>query len=324
MFRADEPVAVAGKVGVPIAELVGEIEPDATVVAETSSFQLEDTSLFSPEGAIFLNLAPDHLDRHGDLPAYRNAKLRVFANQGNDDVAVWNGDDPELAGVDLGGCARRIEFCRGASPDCEVASGRRNDLLGRRTAARDRGTRHPRRAQRRERDGGAPRRRSPSASTATRSAPACAASPASRTGWSRSPRSTASASSTTRRRPTSPPPRSASAASTAASTRSSAAATRASRSRRWSAAARARRRRLPARRHRRADGGRAGAARRGRGAAAPRRRSRGRGPHRGRRRRPWRGRPAQPRLRQLRRLPELRSARRALPPDRRRARGRGG
>jgi UDP-N-acetylmuramoylalanine--D-glutamate ligase len=123
VFRgAGERVAVAGNVGVPLAGLVGEIEPDATVVCEASSFQLEDTSLFSPEGAIFLNLAPDHLDRHGDMPAYRDAKLRIFANQGNDDVAVWNGDDPELAGVDLGGCARRIEFCRGASPDCEVAA----------------------------------------------------------------------------------------------------------------------------------------------------------------------------------------------------------
>jgi UDP-N-acetylmuramoylalanine--D-glutamate ligase len=123
IFRsAGEPVAVAGNVGVPLAGLVGELENDATVVAETSSFQLEDTSLFSPEGAIFLNLGPDHLDRHGDVPAYLDAKLRVFANQGNDDVAVWNGDDPELAGVDLGGCARRIEFCRGASPDCEVAA----------------------------------------------------------------------------------------------------------------------------------------------------------------------------------------------------------
>jgi UDP-N-acetylmuramoylalanine--D-glutamate ligase len=123
VFRgAGEPVAVAGNVGVPLAGLAGEIEPDATVVCEASSYQLEDSSLFAPEGAIFLNLAPDHLDRHGSMPAYRDAKLRIFANQGNDDVAVWNGDDPELAGVDLGGCARRIEFCRGASPDCEVAA----------------------------------------------------------------------------------------------------------------------------------------------------------------------------------------------------------
>src|SRR6478672_4775262 len=118
---AGEPVAVAGNVGTPLSELVGEIEPDATVLCECSSFQLEDTSRFAPECAVFLNLAPDHLDRHRDLESYLAAKLRIFANQGNDDVAVYNADEPELAGVDLGGCARRVAFCTGAGPDCEVA-----------------------------------------------------------------------------------------------------------------------------------------------------------------------------------------------------------
>src|SRR5699024_10281217 len=55
------------------------------------------------------------------LEDYLAAKLRIFANQGNDDGAVYNGDDPALAGTDLGGCARRIAFCHGAGPDCEVA-----------------------------------------------------------------------------------------------------------------------------------------------------------------------------------------------------------
>ena len=76
---------------------------------------------FAPECAVFLNLAPDHLDRHRDLESYLAAKLRIFANQGNDDVAVYNADDPALAGTDLGGCARRVAFCVGAAPDCEVA-----------------------------------------------------------------------------------------------------------------------------------------------------------------------------------------------------------
>ena len=76
---------------------------------------------FAPECAVFLNLAPDHLDRHADLDAYLAAKLRIFANQGNDDVAVYNADEPALAGADLGGCARRVAFCRGAAPECEVA-----------------------------------------------------------------------------------------------------------------------------------------------------------------------------------------------------------
>jgi UDP-N-acetylmuramoylalanine--D-glutamate ligase len=118
---AAEPVAVAGNVGTPLSSLAGQVEPAATVVCEASSFQLEDTAAFAPECAVFLNLAPDHLDRHADLDAYLAAKLRIFANQGDDDLAVYNADEPALAGVDLGGCARRVSFCHGAGPDCEVA-----------------------------------------------------------------------------------------------------------------------------------------------------------------------------------------------------------
>ena len=118
---AGEPVAVAGNVGTALSELAGAVDPDATVVCECSSFQLEDTDRLAPECAVFLNLAPDHLDRHRDLESYLAAKLRIFANQGNDDLAVYNAGEPELAGVDLGGCARRVAFCTGAGPDCEVA-----------------------------------------------------------------------------------------------------------------------------------------------------------------------------------------------------------
>jgi UDP-N-acetylmuramoylalanine--D-glutamate ligase len=122
---AGRPVAVAGNVGTPLASLVDAVDPDATVVCEASSFQLEDTDYFAPECAVFINLAPDHLDRHGTLDAYRDAKLRIFANQGNDDLAVYNGDDEELRGRDLGGCARPVRFCpvegEAADPDCEVA-----------------------------------------------------------------------------------------------------------------------------------------------------------------------------------------------------------
>ncbi len=118
---AGEPVAVAGNVGTPLSSLAGSVDPAATIVCEASSFQLEDTTSFAPECAVFLNLAPDHLDRHADLESYLAAKLRIFANQGNDDIAVYNADDPALADTDLGGCARRIAFCRGAAPECEVA-----------------------------------------------------------------------------------------------------------------------------------------------------------------------------------------------------------
>jgi UDP-N-acetylmuramoylalanine--D-glutamate ligase len=121
--RAALPVAVAGNVGTPLASLIGGVGGDATVVCECSSFQLEDAEEFAPECGVFLNFAPDHLDRHPSLDAYLDAKLRIFARQGNDDVAVYDAGEPALAGRDLGGCARRIAYCarRGADPDCEVA-----------------------------------------------------------------------------------------------------------------------------------------------------------------------------------------------------------
>jgi len=101
------PVAVAGNVGTALTSLVGAVPPEATIVCEASSFQLEDTIAFAPEVAVLLNLEPDHLDRHGTFTDYVAAKLRIFANQGNDDVAVAPLD---LGVEDLGGCARRVPF----------------------------------------------------------------------------------------------------------------------------------------------------------------------------------------------------------------------
>jgi UDP-N-acetylmuramoylalanine--D-glutamate ligase len=116
---AGEPAAVAGNVGTPLSSLAGSVEEGATVVCECSSFQLEDADAFAPECGVLLNIAPDHLDRHGTMEAYLAAKLRIFANQANEDVAVYNGDDPALAGLDLGGCARRVRFCSAAG-ECDV------------------------------------------------------------------------------------------------------------------------------------------------------------------------------------------------------------
>jgi UDP-N-acetylmuramoylalanine--D-glutamate ligase len=86
--EAGLPVAVAGNVGTALSSLVGRLPPQATVVCEASSFQLQDTLEFAPEAAVLLNITPDHLDRHGTLEAYAQAKLEVFARQGPEDVAV--------------------------------------------------------------------------------------------------------------------------------------------------------------------------------------------------------------------------------------------
>ena len=112
--EAGLPVAVAGNVGTAVSGLAGELGAGATVVCEASSFQLEDTLAFAPEGAVLLNVEADHLDRHGTLDDYLAAKLQVFARQGNDDVAVHPyGFEVE----DLGGRARRVPFGAGGELD---------------------------------------------------------------------------------------------------------------------------------------------------------------------------------------------------------------
>ncbi len=123
---AGRPVEVAGNVGRALANLPGAIDPAAVVVAELSSFQLEHTVRFRPEVAVLLNLTEDHIDRHGSYDGYVAAKLRVFENQRDGDLALVNLDDPGVAAVlaDLPGGGRRGGFTlAGAGPAVAPTAG---------------------------------------------------------------------------------------------------------------------------------------------------------------------------------------------------------
>src|SRR5262249_39059480 len=113
------PVTVAGNVGTPLASLAGELDPETIVVCEASSFQLEDTELFAPDAAVLLNLAEDHLDRHGTFEAYRDAKLQAFARQGQDALAVL----PSGLDVQRGGAGRLVRFGEDAEADLRTQDG---------------------------------------------------------------------------------------------------------------------------------------------------------------------------------------------------------
>lgn len=94
------PVVVAGNIGTPVTAH-DDCPPDALLVLEVSSFQLETIDAFQPRVAAVLNLTPDHLDRHHTVAGYVATKARIFANQTASDCAVLNADDPatrELAG----------------------------------------------------------------------------------------------------------------------------------------------------------------------------------------------------------------------------------
>lgn len=94
---ANIPTLVGGNIGVPLISLVDSSSDSTVSVVEASSFQLETIVEFRPEIAVMLNLTPDHLDRHTSFEEYVRAKMRIFENQHEDDDAILNADDPEVA-----------------------------------------------------------------------------------------------------------------------------------------------------------------------------------------------------------------------------------
>jgi len=79
-----------GNIGKPLSEVARENEPFNVLTVEVSSFQLETIQTFHPSVSLWLNFAPDHLDRYRSVADYRAAKLRIFENQTEKDAAVIN------------------------------------------------------------------------------------------------------------------------------------------------------------------------------------------------------------------------------------------
>lgn len=95
--NAGLPTFVCGNIGNPFVAIAQQVPENGYAIVELSSFQLEQIESFKPDIAVFLNLTPDHLDRHDGLEAYIDAKMRIFENQKVGDVAVVNYDDQTLS-----------------------------------------------------------------------------------------------------------------------------------------------------------------------------------------------------------------------------------
>jgi UDP-N-acetylmuramoylalanine--D-glutamate ligase len=85
----------AGNIGSPLSDFVD--EPSDSLVVEVSSFQLRFIETFHPVAAAVTNVAVDHLDWHGSEISYRNAKSRIFLNQDETDLLVYDADDEGAA-----------------------------------------------------------------------------------------------------------------------------------------------------------------------------------------------------------------------------------
>jgi UDP-N-acetylmuramoylalanine--D-glutamate ligase len=103
--QCGQKTIACGNIGKPLSEVAREKTRYDVLTVEVSSFQLETIRTFHPSIALWLNFAPDHLDRYRSVGEYRAAKLRLFENQTPDDIAIVNASEnlPELR-------ARKITF----------------------------------------------------------------------------------------------------------------------------------------------------------------------------------------------------------------------
>ena len=94
-----EPI-LAGNIGIPFSSAVQELNQKLIkgniFILEVSSFQLEFIDQFHPYISLFLNISPDHLDRHKNMAEYVRAKLSMVKNMTNDDFIIFNKEDESL------------------------------------------------------------------------------------------------------------------------------------------------------------------------------------------------------------------------------------
>ena len=93
ILRGGRKAVACGNIGTAFAEAVFDLGAEDAAVLEVSSFQLETIKEFHPNIAAILNVTPDHLDRHGSMQAYVQAKARIFENQGKGDAVLLNVSD---------------------------------------------------------------------------------------------------------------------------------------------------------------------------------------------------------------------------------------
>lgn len=110
ILSSERKTFVVGNIGTPFCSKAEEIKRDDNVVIEVSSYQLEMSEGFNPHIGLLLNVTPDHLERHGTMEKYIEAKAKIFKNQNEEDFAVFCADDPICIEIADGVKSNRLFF----------------------------------------------------------------------------------------------------------------------------------------------------------------------------------------------------------------------
>lgn len=89
--NAGKPALLGGNIGVPMLDLLSEANENSIFVLELSSYQLAELKS-SPDMAIITNLYRDHIDYHGSLENYWEAKRNIVRFMGSENSVVFNPD----------------------------------------------------------------------------------------------------------------------------------------------------------------------------------------------------------------------------------------
>jgi UDP-N-acetylmuramoylalanine--D-glutamate ligase len=110
--------ATAGNIGTAFSSIVEKLSVDDVAVLEVSSFQLDHIDSFHPKISILLNITPDHMDRYDhSMEKYAASKARVFENEREEDILIYNADDEWTLKVIEHARCKKIGFGISKFPD---------------------------------------------------------------------------------------------------------------------------------------------------------------------------------------------------------------
>ncbi len=98
--EAGKRTFVCGNIGLPLSQVACKTDKESVVVCEVSNFQLELSQYFNASTSCILNLAPDHIDRHGSFEEYVRIKRKILSRKRGQNV-ILNFDDEEVRKIDF-------------------------------------------------------------------------------------------------------------------------------------------------------------------------------------------------------------------------------
>lgn len=113
-------VHLAGNIGIPLCSIIDKVKDGDILVIEVSSHQLVNLDKFKCDISVLTNLSEVHLDHFGTYDNYKRAKMKIFNNQTDKDLAVLNKNDAEVVKLTKNIPAHKVYFSSESSDNADI------------------------------------------------------------------------------------------------------------------------------------------------------------------------------------------------------------